>query len=105
MYVDIYIIDAWVSAHVLSCVQLFATPWAVVHQAPHPGNIPGKITIVVCHFLLQGIFLTQELNHISCISCIGRKILYNHLLKQTSHPTPAKKKKKNTSNQLDNLNS
>ena len=34
MYVDIYIIDAWVSAHVLSCVRPFATPWAIVLQAP-----------------------------------------------------------------------
>ena len=28
-----------------------------------------------CHALLQGIFLTQI--HISCISCIGRQVLYH----------------------------
>ena len=28
----------------------------------HPWNFPGKNTGVVCHFLLQGIFLTQESN-------------------------------------------
>ena len=27
-----------------------------------PSNFPGKSTGVGCHFLLQGIFLTQELN-------------------------------------------
>ena len=30
-----------------------------------------------CHFLLQGILPTQGLNPISCISCIGRQILYH----------------------------
>ena len=29
-----------------------------------------------CHFLLQGIFLTQDWTQVSCISCIGRWILY-----------------------------
>ena len=28
----------------------------------HPWNFPGKSTGVGCHFLLQGIFLTQGLN-------------------------------------------
>ena len=41
------------------------------------GNFPGKNTGVGCHFLLQGIFLTQGSNPwVSCISCIGRWILY-----------------------------
>ena len=31
-------------------------------QAPLPRNSPGKNTGVGCHFLPQGIFLTQELN-------------------------------------------
>ena len=29
-------------AESLSCVQLFATPWAVAHQAPLSWNSPGK---------------------------------------------------------------
>ena len=29
------------------------------HQAPRPRDFPGKNTGVSCHFLLQGIFLTQ----------------------------------------------
>ena len=40
----------------------FATPWTVAHQAPLPWGFPGKNTGVGCHFLLQGIFPSQELN-------------------------------------------
>ena len=47
---------------VLSCSQLFATPWTVPCQALAVHGFPGKNTGVSCHFLLQGIFLTQELN-------------------------------------------
>ena len=46
----------------LSCVRLFATPWTIARQALHLWNFPGKSTGVGCHFLLQGIFLTQGLN-------------------------------------------
>ena len=35
------------------------TPWTVAHQTPVHGIFPGKNTGVGCHFLLQGIFLTQ----------------------------------------------
>ena len=44
----------------VSCVQLFATPWTVACQAPWAP--PGKSTAVGCHFLLQGIFPDQGLN-------------------------------------------
>ena len=43
------------------CVQLLVTPWAVACQACL-WNFPGKNTGVGCHFLLQGIFWTQESN-------------------------------------------
>ena len=49
----------------LSCfsyVQLFVTPWAVTHQAPLFIDSPGKNSGLGCHFLLQGVFLTQVLN-------------------------------------------
>ena len=39
-----------------------------------PWNFPGKNTGAGCHFLLQGIFPTQGLTRISCIS--SRQILY-----------------------------
>ena len=48
--------------YVLGHVQLFATPWAVAHQLLCPWNFPSKNTGVNCHFLLQEIFPTRELN-------------------------------------------
>ena len=53
-----------------SCPTL-ATPWAVACQAP--WDSPGKNTGVGYHFLLQGIFPTQELNP-GLLCC--RQILY-----------------------------
>ena len=38
-------------------------------------NFPGKNTGVSCHFLLQGIFPTQDWTRDSCVSHIGRWIL------------------------------
>ena len=46
----------------VSHVQLFATPWMVARQAPLSMGFPGKNTRMGCHFLLQGIFLTQDSN-------------------------------------------
>ena len=41
-----------------------ATPWTPAPRllCPCLWDFPGKNTGVGCHFLLQGIFLTQELN-------------------------------------------
>ena len=47
---------------VLSHVWCFVTPWTVASQALCPWDSPGENTGVGCHFLLQGIFLTQGLN-------------------------------------------
>ena len=44
----------------VSRVRLFATPWTT--RLLHPWDSPGKNTGVGCHFLLQEIFPTQELN-------------------------------------------
>ena len=46
----------------LSHVQLFLTPWTAVCQAPLRMEFPGKNPGAGCHFLLQGIFLTQGSN-------------------------------------------
>ena len=44
----------------LSHAQLFATPWTVAcTKLLSPWDFPGKSTGLACHFLLQGIFLTQ----------------------------------------------
>ena len=51
-----------VKVKLLSCVQLFATPQTIAYQAPLSWDFPGMNTGVGCHFLLQGIFLTQGLN-------------------------------------------
>ena len=50
-----------------------AIPWTVARQVLCPWNSPGNSTGVGCHFLLQGIFLTQELN-VGLLRC--RQILY-----------------------------
>ena len=48
---------------------LFVTPWTVAHKAPLSMDSPGKNTGVGCQIpLLQGIFLTQELN--LCLLCL-----------------------------------
>ena len=46
----------------LSCVLLFATPLTAASQAPPSMGFSRQETGVGCHFLLQGIFLTQGLN-------------------------------------------
>ena len=55
-----------------------------------PWDCPGKNTGVGCHFLLQGIFLTQWLNprHPHCI-----QILY-HLSHQEAHTKSCKSERK-----------
>ena len=45
----------------VSCIQLFVTPWTIARQASL-WEFLGKNTIVACHFLLWGIFLTQGPN-------------------------------------------
>ena len=55
-----------------SCPTL-ATPWIIAHQAPSIG-FPDKNTGVGCHFLLQGILLTQGSN-LGLLHC--RQILYH----------------------------
>ena len=47
-----------------SC-RFFASLWTVTRQAPLSMGFPGKDTGVGCHFLLQGILLTQGSNCIS----------------------------------------
>ena len=53
---------------VLSCARVFVTPGTVARQAALSWKSPGKNTGGGCHSLLQGIFLTQALNPVSCIA-------------------------------------
>ena len=57
-----------------SHVQLFVTPRTIVLQAHPSMGFPRQDTGVGCHFILQGIFLTQELN-LGLLHC--RQILYH----------------------------
>ena len=50
-------------------------PWTIVCQAASPWTFPGKNTGVGCHFLLQGIFPTQDSN-LSLLLC--RQIFFYH---------------------------
>ena len=52
-----------VCVFVFSCIQLFCDPMDYSPLGPSVhGDFAGKNTGVDCHFLLQGTFLTQELN-------------------------------------------
>ena len=64
----------------------FVIPWTVAHQAPLFMGFPRQ---EYCHFLLQGIFLTQGLN-----PCIGRQILYHWATTETLTSTILQFKKK-----------
>ena len=57
-------------------VWLFPTPWTVAHKAPLPMEFFRQGSGEGCHFLLQRIFPAQGSNP-SCISCIGRWVLYH----------------------------
>ena len=62
---------SFVAVYSLSCVfialRLFTTPWTVARQAPLSMGFPRQQHWSGCHFLLQGIFLTQRLNvHLLC---------------------------------------
>ena len=52
----------------ISCVWFFVTPRTAAHQAPLSMEVSSKNTGVGCHFLLQGIFLTQGWTRVSCFS-------------------------------------
>ena len=63
-------------------LQSCPTPWDPVDYRSPPGSSvhgdsPAKNTGVGCHFLLQGVFLTQGSNPVSYVSCIGRRGLYH----------------------------
>ena len=59
-----------------SCVWFFVTLWTIAHQTPLFMDSPGKNTAEGCHALLQGILLTQGLNHFSYVSFNDRQVLY-----------------------------
>ena len=62
-----------------SCLILLKHPWTVVHQAPLSMGFPGKYSGVGCHFLLNGIFLTQGWK--PCL-LLDRQIFYHWASKE-----------------------
>ena len=48
-------------------IWLSGTPWTIAHQSTLSMEF-SKNTEVSCHFLLQGIFLTQDQTQVSCIA-------------------------------------
>ena len=66
--------------HVLPCfsrVWLFVALWTAAHQAPPSMGFPRKEYRSGLHFLLQGIFPTQELNQHLLHLRIGRRVLHH----------------------------
>ena len=47
----------------------------------------NKITGMGCHALLQGSSRLRDLTHVSCVSCIGRWILYHYATWASKHNT------------------
>ena len=60
-----------VRAQSLSRVWLFGTPWTVVRQPPLSVGFSRQEYWSGCHFLLQGIFPTQDWTYVSSTSCIA----------------------------------
>ena len=69
-----------------SCVQLFADPMdCSLPSLLCPWDFPGKNTGVGCHFLLQGIFLTQGSN--LCLLCPLHRQAYSLPLALPGEPS------------------
>ena len=84
------------SPSVCSVMSDSAAPWTVAHQAPLSMGFSRQEYWSGCHFLLQGIFLTQGSNsHLLCLLCC-RQILYHlshwgsqaRILKSVAFPSP-----------------
>ena len=68
-------------AYVFNCMsnaQLFATLWAVAHQAaPSMGILQARILEWVATITSRGSSQPRDQTHISYVSCTGRQILYH----------------------------
>ena len=59
-------------ARTLSHIRLFATPWTIARQAPLCMGFSRQEYWSRCHFLPQGIFLTQRWKSCPCVLCISQ---------------------------------
>ena len=67
-------------------------------RLPCPWDFPGKNTRVGCHFLLQGIFLTQGSN--PCL-LLGRQVLYHRATREAPYFWPVFDKSNQYRNKLE----
>ena len=61
-----------------------------------PWDCPGKKTGVGGHFLFRGFPRPRDGTHVSCISCMGRWILYHWLHLGSPHPKKRGKRSRDT---------
>ena len=62
---------------VFNQVRLSVTPGSVAHQATLSMGFPSGILEWVAISSSRGFSLPRDWTHVSCISCIGRRILYH----------------------------
>ena len=61
----------------LSCVQLFATPWTAVHHSSVHGIIQARILEWFAISSSKGSYQPRDQTHISCVPYRDRQILYH----------------------------
>ena len=71
----LFVMVAFVHAPSLNCVRLFVTSWTVAHQAPLSMGFPGKNAVALSSS--GGFSWPRARTWVSCVSCIGRWILYH----------------------------
>ena len=79
-YLEVFwgeMISSW-EWRMVSHVQLFAIPWTIAHQAPLSMEFfQARILEWVAIFSCMRSSRHRDQTHISCISCIGKWILYH----------------------------
>ena len=74
----VYLSGGGVCVHkrALMCIQLFATPWTVAHQTPLSMRFPRQEYWCRLPFASSGdLPLPRDQTCVSCVSCIGSRIL------------------------------
>ena len=70
----------------LSCIQLFATPWM---QSPPGSSVHGILQARILEWVAisssRGSSQPRNWTQVSCVSCIGREILYHHATWESSN--------------------
>ena len=80
----LYVSSISLEVKLLSCVQLFVTPWTVVRQAPSVHGVSqAKILVWVAISFSRG---SSQPRDQTCISCIGRQVLYHWATREAHLP-------------------